>query len=167
MGTPRRSLQIDEDLAFQRREWQVQRIAWWVLTAFVVAALLGLFGGGPLSRTAAVDATGALRVEYERFLRVGTHQRLVIRARVAKPGDQPLRLQIDRGYFDAMKVERVQPEPDSMDIGPGEVTFQFGPAAPGEIAILIDAEPRHAGRQQTLIRAGTGSAVAIRQFIYF
>ena len=84
-----------------------------------------------------------------------------------RPGDLPLRLQIDRGYFDAMKVERVQPEPDAMDIGPDEVTFQFGSAAAGEIAILIDAEPRHAGRQQTFIRAGTGGAVAIRQFVYF
>lgn len=133
---------------------------------FVLAALLGLFGGGPLSHTATADPGGALRVEYERFLRVGAPHRLVIRAQPTKGGGQPLRLQIDRAYVDAMTIERVQPEPESMEFGPAEVTLQFGAAA-GEIAILIDAEPRHAGREHARIRASNGGTVAIRQFIYF
>jgi uncharacterized membrane protein YcaP (DUF421 family) len=55
----RAGLQIDQDLEFQRREWRLQHVAWWGLTAFVVAGLAGLFGVGPrgsVFRAAAVYA---------------------------------------------------------------------------------------------------------------
>lgn len=46
-------LEIEEDLDFQRRMWRLQQIGWALLVLVVVAALLGLFGKGPLSRAVA------------------------------------------------------------------------------------------------------------------
>ena len=46
-------LEISPDLNFQRRSWAMQRFAWVVLALFILAALLGLFGPGPLSQTRA------------------------------------------------------------------------------------------------------------------
>jgi hypothetical protein len=41
-------LQIDQALNFQRRFGRVQRVAWGLLALVPVAAIAGLFGGGPL-----------------------------------------------------------------------------------------------------------------------
>jgi hypothetical protein len=60
-------LQIDEDLAFQRREWKIQRVGWGAMALVIIAALLGVFGTGPLSN-ATLEREG-LRLEYERFCR--------------------------------------------------------------------------------------------------
>jgi hypothetical protein len=161
-----RSLEIDESLDFQRREWQLQRIGWWGLAAFVVAAGLGAFGNGPLSHAAAADPGGALRVEYERFLRMGAVHRIQIRAR-ATGASGPLHLHIAREYYDAIEIERVQPEPEAVEIGPREVTLGFRPITAGELAIVIDSKPRRAGPRRLEIRSSTGGTVAIRQFVYF
>jgi hypothetical protein len=61
-------MEVNADIEFQRRVWRVQRIGWLIIAAVIVAALLGVFGGGPLSR-AAVQGDG-LRLEYERFARL-------------------------------------------------------------------------------------------------
>lgn len=61
MGSTERvgDLELGQDLPFQRREWAVQRIAWAAMAAVLTAALLGLFGSGPVSD--AVVETDELR----------------------------------------------------------------------------------------------------------
>jgi hypothetical protein len=61
-------MEINADLEFQRRVWAAQRIGWIAIGAFVIAALVGVFGQGPLSSAAA--GGNALRIEYERFARL-------------------------------------------------------------------------------------------------
>lgn len=57
-------LEVSQDLNFQRREWVVQRVGWVVMAVLLVAALLGLFGPGPLSKSIAGSASGPVRAEY-------------------------------------------------------------------------------------------------------
>ena len=62
-----RQYPVQEDMAFQRRMWIVQRIGWALLGVISLAALCGLFGNGVLSKR---TATGAeMSIEYERFER--------------------------------------------------------------------------------------------------
>src|SRR5215203_1974081 len=61
-------LEVDQDLAFQYREWRVQTIARVLFALFILAALLGVFGSGPLSR--AEWSAGNASVEYPRFARL-------------------------------------------------------------------------------------------------
>ena len=159
-------LEINEDLQFQRREWRVQRIGWWLLTAFVAAAALGLFGGGVLSQAVAGDANGPLRVEYERFLRAGTRQRLSIQVRRASAAaGEELQLQINRAYFEAMRVEDIAPQPLSMAVDGENVTLRFGPASE-QFTIIVDAQPLEPGRLWAVLRLGV-STVTFNQFAYF
>ena len=64
------ALSLNQNLIFQKRFWRAQRIGWGVLTVALLAALLGVFGSGPLSHTTVSDASGRLTITYERFARL-------------------------------------------------------------------------------------------------
>ncbi len=55
---PPRTLDVEEDMAFQRRNWRAERIGWAAMVAIVIAAVLGLFASGPLSWATAQTPTG-------------------------------------------------------------------------------------------------------------
>ncbi len=57
-------LDLDDDADFERRDRQLTRVGWILLTAFVLAAFVGLLGPGPLSARTPTSADGALGVEY-------------------------------------------------------------------------------------------------------
>jgi hypothetical protein len=57
LPAPSSQFQIDEDLNFQRREWKIQRAGWVTMALVIIAALLGVFGAGPLS-SATIETEG-------------------------------------------------------------------------------------------------------------
>jgi hypothetical protein len=159
-------LQIEQDLEFQRREWRVQHVGWWFLTAFVLAAAAGLFGGGPLSHARAGDPS-RLQAEYERFTRVGAHTRILLRGR-ADPG-QPLDVAFERTYFEGFRVDRVVPEPESVRFGGADVTLRFRPDViqDGGYTVILDLEPLVGGARHASIKAAGAATLTYRQFAYF
>ncbi len=62
------SLEVDEDMQFQRKEWTVEHWSWIGMAIIAIAALLGLFGQGILSKTTVEN--GPIQVEYGRFERL-------------------------------------------------------------------------------------------------
>jgi hypothetical protein len=160
-----KDLEIEQNLAFQRREWRAQSIGWWVLTAFLVAAMLGLFGEGPLSRARAGEAGDPMWIEYERFVRVGRLARLTVHTG-ARESSEPLELRIARSYFEGLILEHVVPEPDDLRVDADHVTMAFsGGRRPA--AIVFDVQPRRAGLQRGEIAAGTTVRHTFTQFAYF
>jgi hypothetical protein len=159
-------LQLKEDLEFQRREWRFQRVSWWGLSTFVVVAMLGVFGGGPLSTASATSADGVLRVKYERFVRVGARTRLVIDSQRSAERATNLELRIARPYYEAMRLE-VTPAAADLSIGPSTVTLRFAVSAQEPLTVFLDADPAWSGSHATTISAGGGTSVDIRQFAYF
>jgi hypothetical protein len=109
-GTPS-SLQIAQDLDFQAREWRFQRIGWVGMLVVVVAALLGAFATGPLSRSVERAGDESLTVSFERFTRFGAPSELVIDVPPDAVGDEA-RVAISRDYLTAFQVQAVSPEPD-------------------------------------------------------
>ena len=156
-------LEIDQNLAFQRREWRVQRLGWGLLGAFVLAAALGLFGNGVLSRAEIHAADAALSIRYERFIRAGAPTRLTVLVR----GPGPLELHMSRDYFDRLTIDRITPEPASLDVGSDEVRLTFRAGGTDTSTILIDAEPRRAGRYHGAFRVSSGPTVRFTQLAYF
>jgi hypothetical protein len=156
-------LQNDRNLAFQRREWRVQRFAWWLLGAFVAAAALGLFGNGVLSRAHVRTPDGRLSVEYDRFVRAGARTRLTIRAAAI----DPVELRLDREYFESFLVERITTEPSNVEIAGTTVQITFDRGAGGDFAILLDLEPLHLGRFRTTVQASGAPPVQVAQLAYF
>jgi hypothetical protein len=164
------TLELEENLRFQQREWRVQRLGWWLLSLFVLAAALGLFGHGPLSRGRAGDRSAPIRVQYERFVRLGASSRITLQvlSPVQAAGRERV-LRINREYFDRVRFERVIPEPTTVDVGPVDALLHF--AAPvadtGPWTIVLEVEPLRAGRLVAVFGGGDGPALTVTQFAYF
>ncbi len=67
--SPDPMIQLEDDIAFQRKSWLVERIGWGVMLTILVAALAGLFASGPLSSKNVESADSSAIVRYERFAR--------------------------------------------------------------------------------------------------
>ena len=155
-------LSIEEDLEFERAESRVARVLWFALLALMAATLLGVFGNGPLSAAQAGDDVTGLRVEYERFGRLGAAMRTTVQLRPPVNGHASFTLA--RPYLDAVRIVAITPEPDSAVPSASEVRYEFTrltvPAT-----ITIDFEPRTFGRIRGRIGADAGYQ-EIAHFIY-
>ena len=154
----KRTLDIDEDLAFQRKEWLGQRIGVAGLFLFVLAALLGLTGmGGPLSHGEAGEREGGIHAEYERVVRRGAPATLKIHVRPQSTGN--VRLWIAAPYFDRVKVDAITPQPDEVSVEGGRHVYTFGGGS-GEVTITFEVEHTMAGRVG--VEAGVADGPSIR-----
>jgi hypothetical protein len=153
-------LPIDDDPQFHRIGWTVQRIGWVALAAFLGAALLGVFGHGPVSRTTARD--GDLAVEYQRFARREAPSE--VRIEVPADPDGRARISLDEHFTDAMRIATIVPEPIASTTGE-RVGFEFL-VAPGELAhVIVRFEPERVGSTSTELRGGDRS-VRIAQLVW-
>jgi hypothetical protein len=158
-----RSLQIDEDLRFQRRDWVVQRIGWGALALLLLAALLGVTGSGPLSHASKSDGQG-LSVEYERVVRHGARTALVIEVTPGTLAGEEARITMERDYLAAYDVQSMVPEPDRTEVANGVVTFVFDVTPRAALKWRLSLEPDEIGRHGTRVRLDDGPPVDIRQF---
>jgi hypothetical protein len=152
-------LQIDEDLTFQRREWKIQRVGWGAMALVIIAALLGVFGTGPLSN-ATLEREG-LRLEYERFCRLQRSTQL--RFTIGGTGDSVLLL-IGAEYLDAVIIDRITPEPSKAEAVSDGVVFQF--VLQGPAAVTFHLTPRKFGLVSGKARLGQAAPIPFTQFIY-
>jgi hypothetical protein len=149
---------IQEDMAFQRTSWIVERAGWIVLTLLLVAALAGLFGHGWLSKQKIGD--GTLRVEFDRFQRITKVTPYIISV---KSGGEP-KLTLGRKFQTAYEVIDIEPHPIRSSAGENGLELQFASAA-DSLRAVIWARPRSFGRMRFSV-AGEGAALTVRAFVY-
>jgi hypothetical protein len=156
-------------LAFQRRVWRVQRVAWVLMALVVVAALLGLTGSGPLSRKSVTSANGAVRVEYDRFLRRGATTTLRIHATPASSETTRLAVWLGRPYLEEVTINGVQPTPEGVQTSHDRVTWSFAVSArdPGApLTVTIRLVPEAIGRLRAAVGLGAGPGLGFSQWVY-
>ena len=124
MGEQARDLQIEEDLSFQRHQMRFERIGWAVMGLVVLAALVGLLGGGPLSTATAGTDDDPIRVRYERFDRRARPTVLTVEL-VPPATEGQARVAVDRAWAEGVTIEAIQPEPESVDVGPEHLVYAF------------------------------------------
>lgn len=162
---PSFSCVIGQDLRHERIEWGVERVAWWLFVAIVLAALAGLFGKGPLS-DATVRSAG-VEVEYDRFQREDTPFDYRLRIDPALARDGHLAVHVDRTLVDMMDIERIQPEPDTARVGPAATDYAFATRpGHGPLHIVFHYRPHAMGRYAGRIRVEGAAPVVLRQLVY-
>jgi len=161
-------LQIDQDVEFQLREWRMERMGWVALAGFVVAAAVGVFGDGPLSRASASDDSGQLVIRYERFVRASASSELHLQVVASAANSGEITIWADPAYLGDVEVSSIVPEPKRVEQHGRHIVYVFAVAAtaePSEIAFRY--KPARAGRLYGSFGVSEGAPVALRQFAFF
>ncbi len=146
------TLQLEEDETFQRRERRVQRIGWALVSLAFVAAVVGGWGYGPISQ--AVETRGQQRLEYTRIVHRQTEDDLQIR------GSGPT-VRLTGDWVDAVDIERVIPEPESMRADQSGLTLEFGQA---QVQVELGYQARHLGPLRGQVEVG-GQQLPLNQVV--
>jgi hypothetical protein len=164
MSQKRRTLDIDEDLEFQQKEWFFQRLGVGVLLLFVLAALLGFTGmGGPMSEAEAGEPDGPVFVEYERFVRRGGLSTMKLHLR-GTPGE--VRFWISAPYFDRVRVESVAPQPVQVSVEADRHVYLIRTGS-ADVTVIFEVEYDTIGRSDAELGLVDGPSVRIGQLAMF
>ena len=160
------TIEIEQDLDFQRRSWAVQRVGWIMMLLISIGGLLGVFGGGLLAN-ASVGGDGELRVEYERLVRMTGSEQLEISLGQGARQSSTMSIWLDRDWLSRHKVRSILPEPDSTSVSPVRVTYHFrvDPAA-GRSKVEFDLEIHAFGPMRGKVGIPGGKTVTFDQFSY-
>ena len=153
---------VDSDLAFHQHEWRIQRVGWVLVALFLMLALGGLFGGGPLSYARAGNAAGS--IEYERFVRNGLSTEFVVTP-AGRVASGVHRVAISADYLEAFRVERITPEPTAVRMTGQLLVYEFESTAAGA-SISFHIHPQRLGRHTAEVRIDAGTPLGIRQLTY-
>lgn len=126
-------LELEEDQHWRRHEWRFQRFGWALVTVAFIAAAVGGWGYGPVSH--AVESNRDLEVEYTRIVHREAADDLEIRGR-----GQTVQLLGD--WFDAVQIEQITPEPESMSADASGLTLEY---AEDEVNLSVSFRARHVG----------------------
>jgi hypothetical protein len=162
-----RDLEIDEDLAFERRSHRVERIGTWVMVGVLAAAGLGLLGSGPLSLATA--RAGDTTLDYQRFSRYESSEALVLRVPPAVPPAREVRVWVDRTYLEGSRLETVLPPPVRVEAAADRLVFVLAVADPaGPLTVRFTLQPERLGvvRGRIGVDAPAGPALTFRQLVF-
>jgi hypothetical protein len=162
------SLEIEQELPYQRRAWRRQRIEWALLTLVLLAAVLGLFGRGLLSAVEAGDRAAPVWLEYERFARAQAEtNNLRFHLAPTAASDGRVRLWLSRAYLEHVRVLQVVPEPQTVEASADRYIYVFNaPDLRAPTVVTFNLDPESLGRLNGQAGLDAGPAFEFRQFIY-
>lgn len=164
MSRKARDLDLDEDLAFQKKEWLAQRVGIGILFALVVGAALGLTGmGGPLSHGEAGQRQDPVFVEFDRVVRRGATATIRLHLRGA-PGET--RFWVSAPYLEQVRVENVVPPPRHLAVDEKRHVYTIQSES-SEVTIRLDVEHQTIGRMDATIGLVDGPSVHFTQLSLF
>lgn len=119
-----------------------ERIGWAGMVIIVLAALLGVFSEGPLSRAEITD--GQQTLHYQRMLRVERAEEMVLMAEGLPAGEEVV-LHLGPELAGTTLVERSIPAADGEEGDPSGVGLRFTVPASGRLKVVLTVRPRQPG----------------------
>jgi hypothetical protein len=101
-------IEIEEDLKHQELAWKVKKTSYITIFALILAALLGLFGGGGLSNSEKGDKNKTW-ISFEKFLHAGRPAEMEIN--FTREINSPLSVFINNSFLKKIQIERIIPNP--------------------------------------------------------
>jgi protein-L-isoaspartate(D-aspartate) O-methyltransferase len=139
-----------------------ERSGWIAMAVIAMAAGLGVFGDGWLSKADA-SAGAALRVEYPRFGRAQAPLEMT----VDWQPQQGAALTITRSYLEQFAIEEIRPTPAAVSVGPDSIHYTFRAVDPeARIRVSFRLKPQRAGTLLGRIGSEDELAVEIRQLVF-
>jgi hypothetical protein len=135
-------LQIDEHRRFQERFWVAERAAWVAFGLVLVAALLGLGGGGGLLSRSEFALPGA-RIDLPAVSRWTAPDHLNVQF---QPGDQSRILTFGPEFGDAFEIRSIQPQPREAATTADGLRLEFATGSDEPAAVFLRLQARAVGR---------------------
>ena len=148
-----------------RAAWRVERIGWTAMALLLMAALLGVFGDGPLSHVRS-GSTQALSVRYDRLLRSNAPTEYEFQAGTSLVTGGELRLRFERSLMEDIELDSIVPQPDKQDAGPDYTEFAFRVRGNAPVKIDFRYRPATFGRHSGRVSVDGQHSVLIDQFVY-
>jgi hypothetical protein len=141
----------------------VERVGWVLFGLTIIAALVGVFGSGPIS-SATANGPG-FRVEYERFARQDAPSTIQVHF-IAQPETEETQIWISQDFVRAARIESIVPEPSESSSSGAWVVYSLA-TQPG-VSGTFRIDFIHQSRGQIPIRIGfsPGESVEISEFVY-
>jgi hypothetical protein len=159
-------IEIDQDPAFQRRDWRAQSVGRIVMVVIVIAALAGAFGDGVLSSRRARTDDGRLEVEYDRIARHGAPEPLRVHVAAHAPGDSIVDLWIDQRYVHGVVMREISPSPIATWAGGERLIYRFRLTdLPRTAVIVFQADANDLWSRSGAVGLLRGDSVRFRQFV--
>jgi hypothetical protein len=163
------SLEVDQDIAFTLREWKVERLGWALFGIALLAAFAGLFGGaGPLAIAEVQSNDNKLQLQYSLITRLAGVPQFTVKVDPSLASGGVLTLSISTKLTETLKVEQIEPEPDSTILA-GELQhyqFKVDPGAVEPLQVRFGFKPDKAGLNAGEVGVVGGPSIFIRQFIW-
>jgi hypothetical protein len=161
-----KSLEINQDISFQQKEWKVERAGWIVMAGIVLLALLGLFGGGPLS-TVTQKEPGGFQITHERFDRQMNPSKLTLQLPPDAIQGGQARFWIDRNYLEKVQIEDISPAPGSTEVSAERLIYTVKVADPSQpVTIKLDIRLEDSGLVEGEAGWEGGGSASFSQFVF-
>jgi hypothetical protein len=135
-------MSVYEELAprFREVQWLVQRVLWVLAALVLLAALLGFFGGGPLTaghKTVQGDGY-EFELTYNRWNRQKNPQELDLDISGSALAGQMLQVTLSNSFLDDVGLDGVTPDPDSTGISEEGAVYRWELADGDEFSVTFD-----------------------------
>ena len=159
--------EIEQDEAFQRREWRAQRIGRFVLLGIIILALAGAFGSGPLSSATVRTADRRLEADYHRIARHRSPAPLRVRVLPAAARDSIIDVWISQSYVHGLTVHSISPNPVVVAGGDDRLIYRFRlVGASRGMEIIFQADADDLWMRRGAIGLVGGDSIRFRQFVF-
>ena len=161
-------LEIGFDQKFERK-WRTLEIAsQGVMLLIVLAALVGLFGRGPLSHRTHMTSDGRLAVDFEPLARWGTTTQVTVHLSSPKDGTAgeggavQARVFVSNEIVEPLGLQQVIPQPNATEANGGGVVYDFAipPGRDGGLVRFV-LKPSTVGLVTAEVREGTASGESL------
>lgn len=148
---------VEEALELHKKGWVIQRVGWVLIFLFVLSALLGVFGEGPLSSKAI--SVGDIKASYDRFGRFEHETAL----KFESTGVDISSISIPQEYLNDFKISKIVPEPDDPVASGGYIHYTF--RGQGNRQITFYLAPIAFGNSKGIIKVNN-HIISLTQTIY-
>ena len=158
-------LELEQDLAFQYRQWQLERIGWAVMGLTIVAGLAGLFGHSPFTRAEVQSGDQKLTIQYDRFARYESNAEIKVSVEIDGAEEQVFRLWLDDDYLDTLKVLEIEPVPVRGEAREGSHAFVFK-GHPDRTTVKLLVQFQSFGLITGTIKKDDGAQALLKHFVW-
>ncbi len=152
------TLDLKEEIDLQEKGWKVQRIGWVIIALIVIAAALGFFGLGPVSKQK--QQFGNNSIEFERYMRYEAEVEIKLNV---TPNNGLAVLTVPQQYLESFEISKVMPQPEKQEIVNDNYQFTFLTQSPSIVRVFLI--PKKIGSVEGQITVNN-QAITISQYIY-